>query len=215
MALVLCAVGTKTWRAHSALAGEVASLRDAVAELPRLREEITRLNKSRHEAVAFHRSDSDHKDLAQLREELAVLKQRLVELTNSRGLAGRSVPDQPLNLPKEGWTNAGSSTWVSALQSFMWAARENDDARLKEFAWLPPGEEQAFQKEAGKLASVVAGCRGMQIGTPKYVRPDGHETLNGEVAFWAKVEVVFDGEVPVWEAFNFRRMTNGWRYSRW
>jgi serine/threonine protein kinase len=121
----------------------------------------------------------------------------------------------PLHLPKEAWTNAGASTWATALQSFAWALRENDYAKLKEFAWLPLGEEQAFEKEAGKLASLVAGCRAIKVGTPRYTRFDGHETLNGEVAIRAKLEVVFDGEVPVWEEFKFLRMTNGWRYSRW
>jgi hypothetical protein len=215
---VLCVINIATWRTSRDLRNELASLREAVAEVPQLREQIGKLSQSQQEQVDLARSSVDHTELMRLRGELGLLKQQLVALTNSRVLPGWSAPDQPLSLPREGWTNAGSSTWGAALQSFMWAARENNYSGLKEMAWLSPAEEAEFQKEAGKFFSLAAQCRGIKLGLPRYTRFDGLETLNGDLAISATIEVVFDGlgdESPRWEQFKLRRIDNGWKYARW
>jgi hypothetical protein len=217
--LVSCFISMTTWRTSRDLRNELASLREALAEVPQLKEQIAKLSQSQQEQVDLARSGVDHTELMRLRGEIGLLKQQLAEKTNSRVPPGWSAPDQPLNLPREGWTNAGSSTWAAGVQSFMWAARENNYSVLKEMAWLSPNEEAEFQEDAGEFFSLAAQCRGIKFGLPRYTRPDGHETLNGDLAISAAFEVVFDGlgdeKSPRYVQFELRRIDNGWKYARW
>jgi hypothetical protein len=217
--LVSCFISMTTWRTSHDLRNELASLREALAEVPQLKEQIAKLSQSQQEQPDLARSSVEHTELMRLRGEIGLLKQQLLGRTNSRVLPGWSAPDQPPNLPREGWTNAGSSTWAAAVQSFMWAARENNYSELKEMAWVSPNEEAEFQKDAGKFFSLAAQCRGIKVGLPRYTRPDGHETLNGDLAISATIEVVFEGlgdeESPRREQFKLRRIDNGWKYARW
>ena len=213
--LVSCFISMTTWRTSRDLRNELASLREALAEVPQLKEQIAKLSQSQQEQADLARSGVDHTELMRLRGEIGLLKQ-LMERANSRVLPGWSAPDQPLGLPREGWTNAGSSTWAAGVQSFMWAARENNYSELKEMSWVPPNEEAEFEKDAGKFFSLAAQCRGIKVGLPRYTRLDGRETLNGDLAISATIEVVFDGlgdeKSPRWEQFKLRRIDNGWKY---
>jgi hypothetical protein len=214
VALVLCAITVETWRAHSGLAGEVASLRVAVGELPRLKEEITRLSQSRDDGGGFSRSVADQHLLAQLRKEVALLKQRLAELTNSPALVGQPAAIAPLSLSQEAWTNAGSVTWPSALQTFMWAVRGGDYSTLKELAWSTP--DQRFEKHTGLLTDLVSRSQAIRFGVPKYTRADGLDTLNADWATTVHIDVMFDqgaNEAPRFHEVKFTRLGDGWKCS--
>ena len=101
----------------------------------------------------------------------------------------------------------------------MWAARENNYTKLKEMAQVFPREEAEFQNDAARFFSLASQCRGIKVGLPRYTRPDGHETLDGDLAISAAIDVVFDGlgdeESPRWVQFKLRRIDNGWKYARW
>jgi hypothetical protein len=134
-------------------------------------------------------------------------------LTGPSG-SGPSVAKASLSLSQEAWTNAGSVTWPSALQTFMWAVRGGDYSTLKELAWSTP--DQRFEKHTGLLTDLVSRSQAIRFGVPKYTRADGLDTLNADWATTVHIDVMFDqgaNEAPRFHEVKFTRLGDGWKCS--
>lgn len=153
--LMGCALAAIVWQ-RSVVAGlrsQNEALRPAQEEAARLALENSELPKLRAMAANQPPSDGAGPELLRLRNEVRPLRAQQSELDRLRAENGRLAAEissgiasrQELSgmegfVAKESWSNAGFDMPEAALQTFFWAIREGDLARMAEC--MPPKERQ-------------------------------------------------------------------------
>jgi len=156
LALAACVLVAFTWQRKS-----LAQLRQRNETLLQAREEAARLASENEElpklraASTGGRTDDSSTDLLRLRNEVRQLRAQQPELDRLRAENGRLAAEisagitapQKLSemegfLAKESWSNAGLDTPEATVQTFFWAIREGDLARMAEC--MPAKERQYF-----------------------------------------------------------------------
>ncbi len=110
--------------------------------------------------IELARVQQEHLELLRLRGEVGRLRARTQELARLQGAiqrsssapAANSVSD-PVDLPKESWTDAGFASPAAVLQTRGWAVVNGNRERFKESLYITDGAKKIME---GMLAQMIA-----------------------------------------------------------
>jgi hypothetical protein len=180
LALAACVLVAFTWQRRS-----LAQLRQQNETLLETKEEAVRLASENEELPKLRAANNSDQtgvastDLLRLRNEARQLRAQLPELGRLRAENGRLAAEissgiatpQRLSemegfVAKESWSNAGFDTPEATVQTFFWAIREGDLARMAEcmpsnrqylLQLMEPGHEQEREKTLSEFQGLTQG----------------------------------------------------------